>query len=83
MHHLRTAAELRATGDGPVDPWTMRDRWVMVRATGDVIALPDYLSQPQWDTLGDMLIAAPEGPYKSRLVDSIRTIQQLESSRPV
>jgi hypothetical protein len=83
MHHLRIAARLRATGDGPVDPWTMRDGWVMVRATGEVIALPDYLSQPQWNTLGDMLIAAPDGQYRSRLLDSIHTIQQLEASRLV
>ena len=77
LHHLRIAAELRATGDGPGDPWDMRDGWVMVRCHGEVIALPDRVSQAQLDTLADMLLAAPDTPYRSELMASLRLLLEM------
>ncbi|TMC11711.1 MAG: hypothetical protein E6J41_05165 [Chloroflexi bacterium] len=77
LHHLRVAAELRATGDGPGDPWDMRDGWVMVRCHGEVIALPDRVSQAQLDTLADMLLAAPDTPYRSELMASLRLLLEM------
>ena len=75
---IRIALELRRAGGGPTEPWTMRDGWVMVRSTGEALALPDRVSQPQLDTLADMLIAAPVGPYRSELLTSLRRLQELE-----
>jgi hypothetical protein len=77
-HHIRVAHELRATGDGPADPWDMRDGWVMVKAHGEVLVLPRRVTQPQLDTLADMLIAAPDGPYRSWLLASLRRVRELE-----
>jgi hypothetical protein len=82
LHHLRVAAELRATGAGPADPWLMRDGWVMVRATGEVIALPGRAAQAQLDTLGDMLCAAPHGSYRSLLRESLRTLLEMTAGCP-
>ena len=79
LYHLRIGAALRATGAGPTDPWDMNDGWVMVRAHGEVIARPDKLTQPQWDTLGDMLIAAPESGFRSYLLASLRTMREVEA----
>jgi hypothetical protein len=76
--HIRIALELRRAGGGPTEPWDMRDGWVMVRSTGEALALPDRVSQPQLDTLADMLIAAPVGPYRSELLTSLRRLQELE-----
>jgi len=81
FHHIRVAAELRATGGGPRDPWNMRDGWVMVRAHGEVLALPSP-TQAQMDTLGDMLRAAPESLYRSNLLASLRELRDLETCRP-
>src|SRR5215472_8629274 len=66
--HVQVAAELRASGSGPVDPWDMRDGWCMVKADGELLALPHRLSQPQLDALGDILLGAPESPYRSSLL---------------
>jgi hypothetical protein len=79
LHHIRVAYELRATGEGPTDPWDMRDGWVMVRANGEALVLPNKLTQPQLDTLADMLIAAPESPYRSALLASLRRLRELET----
>ena len=78
--HIRVGVELRRTGGGPTEPWDMRDGWVMVRWCGEALALPDRVTQPQVDTLADMLIAAPAGPYRSELLTSLRRLQELEIS---
>lgn len=78
LHHIRVGAELRATGGGPGDPWTMRDGWAMLRAHGEVVALPGHLSQAQLDTLGDMLLAAPAGRWRSELLASLRQLREVE-----
>jgi hypothetical protein len=76
--HVRMAAQLRATGDGPADPWTMADGWVLVRAHGEAVCLPG-ITQAQWDTLGDLLIAAPPGVYRRHLLESLRQLRDLEA----
>jgi hypothetical protein len=81
FHHIRVAYELRATGDGPADPWNMRDGWCMVRASGEALVLPRRVTQPQLDTLADMLIAAPDGSYRSWLLSSLRRVRELEECR--
>jgi hypothetical protein len=77
--HIRLARRLRETGGGPADPWLMRDGWVMVKAHGEVVSLPS-MTQPQWDTLGDMLVAAPPTGWRSQLLDSLRELRELEAS---
>jgi len=77
LHHIRVAAELRAAGDGPADPWLMRDGWTMVRNTGEALALPFMVTQPQWDVLGDVLEAAPRGTYRTALGVSLRLLREL------
>lgn len=81
LHHLRVSAALRATGDGPTEPWDMRDGWAMVRADGEVVVLPYQLTQPQLDTLGDMMMAAPASPYRSHIVASLRQLREVETCR--
>ena len=83
--HIRVGRELRRTGDGPTEPWDMRDGWVMVRADGEALALPDRVTQPQLDMLADVLLAAPVGSYRSALLASLRRLQELDMcpSRPV
>jgi hypothetical protein len=77
--HIRVAFLLRETGEGPADPWDMANTtWAMVKAHGEVIALPGRLAQPQFDSLGDMLVSAPDGAYRSHLLVSLRRIQQFE-----
>ena len=77
--HVRVGFILRQTGDGPADPWDMANTtWAMVKAHGEVIALPGRLAQPQWDSLGDMLVNAPDGSYRSFLLDSLRRLQRFE-----
>jgi hypothetical protein len=78
--HIRVGHELRQTGDGPKEPWDMRDGWVMVRACGEALALPDRISQPQLDTLADALISAPVGLYRSALLASLRRLLELETA---
>lgn len=79
LHHVRVAAVLRATGDGPADPWDMaRTSWAMVKAHGEVLALPGRLTQPQLDTLADMLLAAPAGRWRSDLLASLRQLREVE-----
>lgn len=78
-HHIRVGHELRASGGGPGDPWDMRDCWVMVRCDGEVVALPDRVSQAQLDTLADALLAAPDGAYRSNLLASLRQLRELEA----
>lgn len=78
LQHIETAALLRATGDGPSDPWIMRDGWVMVKSYGEVIALPGRLTQPQIDSLGDMLCNAPDDLYRKNLLTSLRNLQRME-----
>src|SRR5262249_36614050 len=70
--------ELRRTGDGPTEPWDMRDGWVMVRADGEALALPDRVTQGQLDMLADVLLAAPVGSYRSALLASLRRLQELD-----
>jgi hypothetical protein len=77
--HIRIAARLRKTGDGPAEPWLMRD-WCMVKSHGEVLVLPGQLSQRQLDSLGDILCAAPEGLYQRNIQASLRQIQQMELS---
>lgn len=74
--HLKVAADLRATGNGPADPWLMRDGWIMVGCDGEVIALPTHISQPQLDTLSDILNTA-HGTYRDVLRSSLRTLLQM------
>lgn len=81
FHHLRIGAELRGTGDGPSDPWDMRDGWLMVRAHGEVLVLPDRLTQAQLDTLGDMLTAAPDGGFRSYILEALRTLREVQTLR--
>lgn len=75
--HIAVGHELRQTGEGPTEPWDMRDGWVMVRSSGEALALPDRVTQPQLDTLADALIAAPVGSYRSALLASLRRLQEL------
>ena len=77
-HHIRVGHELRQMGAGPTEPWDMRDGWVMVRSDGEALALPDRVTQPQLDTLADMLQGAPVGSYRSVLLASLRRLQELE-----
>jgi len=77
-HHLRVAAELRATGAGPGDPWRMTDGWCMVRANGEALVLSRKVTQSMLNTLADMLIAAPDGSYRSALLASLRLLRELE-----
>jgi hypothetical protein len=76
--HLRVAEGLRATGDGPKDPWDVADPWLMVRSSGEVV-FSIYLTQAQLDTVGDMLRAAPDTPYRSQLLKSLRRLHELEA----
>jgi len=76
--HIRVGHELRQTGDGPTEPWDMRDGWVMVRADGEALALPDRVTQPQLDMLADVLLAAPVGLYRSALLASLRRLRELD-----
>ncbi len=80
--HIRIAFLLRETGEGPTEPWDMRDGWCLVKANGDVWVLPNRVAQPQLDSLGDMLIAAPGGLYRSHLLLSLRRLRELEMCRP-
>lgn len=80
--HIRVAELLRNGGGGPTEPWQMRDGWVMVRSTGEVVSLPG-LSQSQWDALGDMLVAAPGGGYRSWLLQSMRQLRELEAAAQI
>jgi hypothetical protein len=75
--HLSVAAMLRATGSGPKDPWDVADPWLLVKCHGEVL-YSVYLTQAQLDTLGDMLRAAPDGPYRSQLIASLRGLRELE-----
>jgi hypothetical protein len=77
LHHIRVAAELRAAGYGPAEPWLMRDGWTMVRSTGEALALPCLLTQAQLDALGDVLTAAPPGAYRTALMGSLRLLREL------
>jgi hypothetical protein len=83
--HIRVGHELKQTGEGPTEPWDMRDGWVMVRADGEALALPDRVTQPQLDMLADVLLAAPVGSYRSALLVSLRRLLEFDvcSSRPV
>jgi len=76
--HIGVAAALRANGGGPCEPWGMRDGWVLVKTHGEVLALPGRMTQPQLDTLGDMLEAAPEGRHRSALLASLRQLRDME-----
>lgn len=76
--HVRMAERLRATGDGPADPWTMADGWVLVRAHGEAVCLP-RITQAQWDTLGDMVVSAPAGAYRSHLLKSMRELREMDT----
>jgi hypothetical protein len=40
-----------------------------------------FISQAQWDTLGDLLMAAPLGAYRSQLLGSMRQLRELEVGR--
>lgn len=51
----------------------------MVRASGEALVLPRRLTQPQLDTLGDMLIAALASMYRTNLLDSLRLVRELET----
>jgi len=75
--HIGVAERLRATGDGPKDPWDVADPWLLVKNHGQVL-FSVYLTQAQVDTVGDMLIAAPASGYRSRLLASLRDLQELE-----
>jgi len=80
--HIRVAFLLRETGEGPAEPWLMAESWwAMVKSHGEVIARPDRLSQAQLDSLSDMLMAAPDGPYRSSLLASLRQLRELEMCR--
>jgi hypothetical protein len=76
--HISVGHDLRQTGDGPTEPWDMRDGWVMVRADGEALALPDRVTQPQLDMLADVLLAAPVGSYRSALLSSLRRLRELD-----
>lgn len=75
--HIRVAATLRTTGSGPKDPWDVNDPWLKVESDGEVL-FSVYLTQGQLDTVGDMLRAAPDCPYRSRLLASLRGLHELE-----
>jgi hypothetical protein len=75
--HIRVAKRLRATGDGPKDPWDVVDPWLLVKSHGEVL-FSVYLTQAQIDTVGDMLMAAPDSGYRSRLLASLRSLHELE-----
>lgn len=76
--HIGIAAALRATGRGPKDPWDVADPWLKVKTHGEVL-FSIYLTQAQLDTVGDMLIAAPDCPYRSLLLASLRGLHELEA----
>src|SRR2546430_12266786 len=80
--HISVARELRQTGGGPREPWDMRDGWIMVRSSGEALALPHRITQPQLDTLAAVLIIAPVGLYRSALLASLRQLQELEANPP-
>jgi hypothetical protein len=75
--HIRVAERLRATGAGPKDAWDVADPWLLVKSHGEVL-FSIYLTQPQLDTVGDMLTAAPDSPYRDRLRESLRGLRELE-----
>src|SRR5437588_11039001 len=81
MQHIHVADQLRATGQGPTEPWDMRDGWVMVRTHGEVVCLYG-LTQPQWDTLGDLLQAAPPGVYRASVLASVRQLHDVVCAIP-
>lgn len=76
--HLQVAAILRATGDGPKEPWDVADSWVCVKTSGQFLCSVRHVTQAQLDTLGDMIHAAPDSTYRTRLLDSLRELQALE-----
>lgn len=57
----------------------MRDGWVMVKAHGEALVLPGRATQPQLDSLADMLVAAPDGTYRSGLLASLRQLREQEA----
>lgn len=57
----------------------MRDGWAMLRSHGELLALPGQLTQPQLDCLGDMLMAAPPGRWRSELLASLRLLREVET----
>src|SRR5689334_6914607 len=67
-HHDRVGAVLRATGDGPADQWDINNPrgWFKVMNNGEIVARPDLITQPQLDTLADMLQASSEGTFRSQ-----------------
>jgi hypothetical protein len=77
--HLRVAEMLRAAGGGPKDPWDVADPWLLVKSHGEVL-FSVYLTQAQLDTLVDMLRAAPDCPYRSQLIASLRRLRELETA---
>jgi hypothetical protein len=78
-HHDRVAEVLRETGGGPAAKWDITNPlgWFKVMSNGQVVARPDLVNQAQLDTLSDMLMASPEGGFRSRLLDFLRSVQLL------
>jgi hypothetical protein len=77
--HIRVAEQLRATGSGPKDPWDVADPWLLVKSHGQML-FSVYLTQAQIDTVGDMLVAASDSGYRSRLLASLRGLHELEEN---
>jgi hypothetical protein len=75
--HIGVAEQLRATGDGPKDPWDVADPWLLVKSHGEVL-FSVYLTQAQVDAVGDVLMAAPDSAYRSELLASLRGLHELE-----
>jgi hypothetical protein len=77
--HDAIAEALRATGNGPAAKWDIKRPlgWFKVASNGQVVARPDLVNQAQLDTLADMLMASPEGAFRSRLLEFLRSVQSL------
>jgi len=83
QQHIRVAERLRNTGAGPEEPWRLeQSSWILIKDYGEVFALPGRITQRQYDFLGDVLIHAPNGPYRSYFLDSLRTLQNMEYGMP-
>jgi len=57
----------------------MRDGWVMVQSHGELLALPDRVTQAQLNVLGDVLVSAPPSGYRSNLLASLRLLCQRDT----
>jgi hypothetical protein len=81
-HHDRVADVLRETGDGPASRWDINypRGWFKVMSDGAVIARPDLVVQAQLDTLADMLMASPEGRFRSQLLDFLHSVHRLPAN---